>query len=53
MTQSATVPIMLKIPKELVDKIDAFRERQPFVPSRQAVIRSMIEAGFELMSKDQ
>jgi metal-responsive CopG/Arc/MetJ family transcriptional regulator len=40
-------PISLKLPPELLDKLDAYRRRQPHEPTRTQVIEDAIRAIIE------
>jgi metal-responsive CopG/Arc/MetJ family transcriptional regulator len=40
-------PISLKLPPELLDKLDAYRKRQPHMPTRTQVIEDAIRAVVE------
>ena len=36
-------PVMLRLPESLLERLDAYRDRQRFPPSRQIVIERLIE----------
>jgi metal-responsive CopG/Arc/MetJ family transcriptional regulator len=44
-------PISLKLPPELLDKLDAYRKRQPHVPTRTQVIEDAIRAIIEKVKR--
>jgi metal-responsive CopG/Arc/MetJ family transcriptional regulator len=37
----------LKLPRELIEKIDEFRAKQPIKPTRSAAIRYLIDLGLD------
>jgi Arc/MetJ-type ribon-helix-helix transcriptional regulator len=43
----ALIQMNVKLPQSLYDRLEAYRQAQPFVPSRAAVVRAMIERALD------